>query len=194
MPDFIIPLFVIIYQFVSVVTPALNYVPQYLLMHREQITGTFARQICFILICSSTLRISFWFKKRYEVCLLLQSFVVLLLQIMLLYKFIQIRLKNQAELLRNRGLTIYSGIMPKPYKKLLQVLTPYMVFFSIFIAVFMYLESEFVTEVTGSLAGTLETLLPLPQIAKVWRHKSVRGLRYANKFHDDLLLVVRRRN
>lgn len=180
MLDFIIPIFIIIYQFISVLTPALNYVPQYLLMHREQITGAFARQTCFILICSSLLRISFWFKKKYEVCLFLQSFVVLILQILLLYKFVQIRLKNQKEMLINRGLTIHSGIMPKISNKLLRVLLPYIILYAIFILIFISIDSDFLTEVTGSLAGTLETLLPLPQIAKVWRHRSVRGLRFGN--------------
>jgi len=175
--DFIIPTFVIIYKFLSVLTPVLNYFPQYLLMCREKITGTFARQICFILICSSILRISFWFRRNFELCLLLQSFMVLSLQILLLYKFIQIRLTNQKELLRNRGLIIHSGIMPKTSHKLIRVLLPYIILLSVFAFVFKFVDSDFLTEATGSLASTLETLLPVPQIAKVWRHKSVRGLR-----------------
>jgi len=52
--------FRVTYQILSVVTPVLNYLPQYNLMSKTRSVGSFSPRICTLLLLSNLSRIVFW--------------------------------------------------------------------------------------------------------------------------------------
>jgi len=172
-------IFTFIYKVVSVLTPLLNYLPQYFLMRRERSTGIFAKQICYILIAANLLRITYWFGKQFEVCLLLQSISILSLQIMLLFKFVQIShyYGNSSKTLITQELLERPEFFSKVFKQLFWNLFPFLWAYSIFLVIFLWMNNAVLTEFTGSLACVFDFILPLPQIYNNWKYRSVRGLR-----------------
>ena len=113
-----IQIFIFIYKILSVVTPLINYLPQYFLIKRENSTGTFAKETCLVLIVTNLLRVIFWFRESFELCLLIQAIVVIGLQILLLSLVIQTRQIEYGNLLKARNLGLYSGLLPRVSKKL----------------------------------------------------------------------------
>ena len=69
---------------VFIVGPILGYIPQYDQMRNTGVTEGFSTLVCFILIISNMLRISFWFMKGFKMALLWQSVVMLMAQLLLL--------------------------------------------------------------------------------------------------------------
>ena len=49
-----------VYCILTVVGPVLNYYPQYRLMDRNRSVGSFSKNVCYLLIVSSLLRVIFW--------------------------------------------------------------------------------------------------------------------------------------
>ena len=49
-----------IYRVFSIVTPVLNYYPQYRIMKKENSVGTFAIEACHMRVLSNLTRIVFW--------------------------------------------------------------------------------------------------------------------------------------
>lgn len=60
MLDLATQIFEVAYQVVSVVTPTLNYLPQYLLMSKTRVVGTFDPRFCSLLLLSNLSRVVFW--------------------------------------------------------------------------------------------------------------------------------------
>jgi hypothetical protein len=191
MLEFLSQIFTFVYKILSVLTPALNYLPQYFLMDRQKTTGMFSNETCFLLIYSNLLRIAFWFKKEFETCLLLQSVVVIALQVLLLYKFIEVSSAQNTKSIPTQTNNSSSSIFSKSTKRLLKLLVPIFIVFLLFLSVFIRVESNGMTELTGIVASLIETILPFPQLKKVWRNKDVKGLRLDNQLHDDFLLGIR---
>lgn len=175
-------IFTFIYKVVSVLTPLLNYLPQYFLMHRERSTGIFAKPICYILISANLLRITYWLGKRFEICLLLQSVTILSLQILLLFEFVQISHYhgNSSKTLITQELLERPKFFSKVLSQLLWTLFPLFWAYSIFLVFFLWMNNIVLTEFTGSLACVFDFILPLPQIFNNWKYKSVKGLRLVN--------------
>lgn len=166
------------YKILSVVTPMINYLPQYFLMEKQRSVGSFASQICYLLMTSSMLRILFWFHETFEVCLLLQSVVVFGLQIFLLYKYIDVSRNDE-----NTSQISEPQKMPKIHVFrsavfiLARVLTPLVVSYAVFVTIFVWSNNYYMAQTTGAVACTLEVILPLPQVIKNWQLGSVKGLR-----------------
>jgi hypothetical protein len=172
-------IFTFIYKIVSVMTPMLNYLPQYFLMRRERSTGIFAKQICYILITANLLRITYWFGNHFELCLLLQSITILSMQLLLLYKFVQISHYhgNASKTLLVQEVTEKHQLFSKVMNQLFWTLFPLLWCYSIYLVVFLWMNNIVLTEFTGSLACVFDFILPIPQIINNWKYKSVKGLR-----------------
>ncbi len=74
-----------------VVGPITGYIPQYLEIRRSRSAGGFSPLTSFILIASSVLRIMFWFLKRFETALLLQSIVMITAQVIMLELILRVK-------------------------------------------------------------------------------------------------------
>ena len=77
------------------VAPLIGYYSQYSLMKETRSVGTFSIDVCAILIFANILRIAFWFSKGFANNLLVQSFLVIGFQILILDLCVKLGYKKQ---------------------------------------------------------------------------------------------------
>jgi hypothetical protein len=75
--------------------PIIGYIPQYQQILLTRNPQGFSTLVCFILIAANLLRVFFWVLKRFEVSLLLQSFVMIMAQLALLELIVRINLQRR---------------------------------------------------------------------------------------------------
>lgn len=147
-----------------VIGPVSGYIPQYILLHQTGTIGTFSPLVCFILIISMTLRILYWYGERFEIPLLLQSILMLIAQIAILYQVIVIARRHP---LSHHNKTISKGFLVT--KIILSIA------FSIFLLNFV-IKQQFIIEILGISALFIEACLPVPQWIENYKRKSTSGL------------------
>ncbi|CAH0603024.1 unnamed protein product [Chrysodeixis includens] len=84
------------------------YIPQYRQIRRTQDAEGFSLYVCLALLIANTLRILFWFGKRYELPLLIQSIVMNITMFVMIHLCVTVRKKNQIIRARER---IFTGPM-----------------------------------------------------------------------------------
>ena len=149
---------------ITVFGPIINYLPQYRLMTKNNSLGSFSTLTCYILLIANLLRVIFWFGKAYLLSLLLQSIIMIIVQMVLLRKCYHIlnRKDSRGKFLGSiLMLTLSSGT--------------YYAFFSIF-------KNNVFIEVTGGLSACIEAMLPFPQFVTNIKRKSVVGLSFSMIF------------
>ncbi|CAG4998437.1 unnamed protein product [Parnassius apollo] len=179
------------------------YIPQYRQIKRTQDAEGFSLYVCLTLLIANTLRILFWFGKRYEIPLLIQSIVMNITMFVMIHLCVNVRKKNQIVRARERIFTAQpdetarwldqrSSITgrEKPHRfydmdrKYFWAWTDFqsyldcMLVFSVLGAAITYLlieVSPFV-ELIGFLAMFTEAMLGAPQLVKNCRNKSTEGM------------------
>ena len=89
------------YQCIDVViavAPLLGYYSQYNLMKETRSVGSFSIDVCAILIFANILRIGFWFAKGFANNLLIQSFLVIAFQLLILDLCVKLGYKRKEDL------------------------------------------------------------------------------------------------
>ncbi|GBP38614.1 PQ-loop repeat-containing protein 1 [Eumeta japonica] len=81
------------------------YIPQYLQIKKTQDAEGFSLYVCLALLIANTLRILFWFGKRYELPLLIQSIVMNVTMFVMIHLCVSVRKKNQIIRARERIFT-----------------------------------------------------------------------------------------
>ncbi|XP_047515691.1 solute carrier family 66 member 2 isoform X5 [Pieris napi] len=81
------------------------YIPQYRQIKKTQDAEGFSLYVCLTLLIANTLRILFWFGKRYEIPLLLQSIVMNVTMFIMIHLCVNVRKKNQIIRARERIFT-----------------------------------------------------------------------------------------
>ncbi|XP_045520448.1 solute carrier family 66 member 2 isoform X1 [Pieris brassicae] len=81
------------------------YIPQYRQIQKTQDAEGFSLYVCLTLLIANTLRILFWFGKRYEIPLLLQSIVMNVTMFIMIHLCVNVRKKNQIIRARERIFT-----------------------------------------------------------------------------------------
>ncbi|XP_034826780.1 solute carrier family 66 member 2 isoform X4 [Maniola hyperantus] len=81
------------------------YIPQYRQIKRTQDAEGFSLYVCLTLLIANTLRILFWFGKRYEIPLLIQSIVMNATMFAMIHLCVNVRKKNQIIRARDRIFT-----------------------------------------------------------------------------------------
>ncbi|CAG9784290.1 unnamed protein product [Diatraea saccharalis] len=81
------------------------YIPQYKQIKRTQDAEGFSLYVCLALLIANTLRILFWFGKRYELPLLIQSIVMNVTMFVMIHLCVTVRKKNQIIRARERIFT-----------------------------------------------------------------------------------------
>ncbi|XP_035445755.1 solute carrier family 66 member 2 isoform X1 [Spodoptera frugiperda] len=81
------------------------YIPQYLQIKKTQDAEGFSLYVCLTLLVANTLRILFWFGKRYEIPLLIQSLVMNMTMFGMIHLCVNVRKKNQIIRARERIFT-----------------------------------------------------------------------------------------
>ncbi|CAH4006264.1 solute carrier family 66 member 2 isoform X3 [Pieris brassicae] len=153
------------------------YIPQYRQIQKTQDAEGFSLYVCLTLLIANTLRILFWFGKRYEIPLLLQSIVMNVTMFIMIHLCVNVRKKNQIIRARER---IFTDMDRKYFWAWtdFQSYVDCMLVFSVLGAAITYLlieVSPFV-EFIGFLAVFTEAMLGAPQIFKNHQNKSTEGM------------------
>ncbi|XP_050361477.1 solute carrier family 66 member 2 isoform X3 [Nymphalis io] len=153
------------------------YIPQYRQIKKTQDAEGFSLHVCLTLLIANTLRILFWFGKRYELPLLIQSIVMNATMFAMIHLCVTVRKKNQIIRARER---IFTDMDRKYFWAWtdFQSYVDCMLVFSVLGAAITYLLIEFspFVELIGFLAVFTEAMLGAPQIAKNHQNKSTEGM------------------
>ncbi|XP_052747098.1 solute carrier family 66 member 2 isoform X3 [Bicyclus anynana] len=153
------------------------YVPQYRQIRKTQDAEGFSLYVCLTLLIANTLRILFWFGKRYEIPLLIQSIVMNATMFAMIHLCVNVKKKNQIIRSRER---IFTDMDRKYFWAWtdFQSYVDCMLVFSVLGAAITYLLIEFspFVELVGFLAVFTEAMLGAPQIAKNLTNKSTEGM------------------
>ncbi|XP_012550018.1 PQ-loop repeat-containing protein 1 isoform X3 [Bombyx mandarina] len=153
------------------------YIPQYRQIKKTQDAEGFSLYVCLALLIANTLRILFWFGKRYELPLLIQSIVMNVTMFVMIHLCVSVRKKNQIIRARER---IFTDMERKYFWAWtdFQSYVDCMLVFSVLGAAVTYLLIEFspFVELIGFMAVFTEAMLGAPQIAKNLQNKSTEGM------------------
>ena len=83
---------------VMTVAPLFGYYSQYALIKDNRSVGSFSIDLCAILILANILRIGFWFSKGFANNLLVQSFLIITIQLFILELCVRIGYKKKEEI------------------------------------------------------------------------------------------------
>ncbi|RPD64309.1 hypothetical protein L226DRAFT_505908 [Lentinus tigrinus ALCF2SS1-7] len=156
------------------VGPPLVYADQaYSIVKKQDSTG-FSRDVCAILLLANITRCFFWLGNRFELALLIQSLLMILAQLALLYICIRYRSRLSPE-------TLGASARPFAFWQWANY-TQYLEFLAAFILcqaiLFLILgRSELFISVLGFVALGLESTLPIPQLISNYKQRSLYGFR-----------------
>lgn len=85
-----------------VVGGVIPYVPQYREIKKTQDAEGFSLHVCFALLIANSLRILFWFSKRYELPLLIQSVVMNVTMFLMIHLCVKVKRNNAGPSIRER--------------------------------------------------------------------------------------------
>ncbi|XP_055921731.1 solute carrier family 66 member 2-like isoform X1 [Eupeodes corollae] len=85
-----------------VVGGVIPYVPQYREIKKTQDADGFSLHVCFALLIANSLRILFWFSKRYELPLLVQSVVMNITMFLMIHLCVKVKRNNANPAMRDR--------------------------------------------------------------------------------------------
>ncbi|XP_067006943.2 solute carrier family 66 member 2 isoform X1 [Anabrus simplex] len=174
------------------------YIPQYKEIRRTEDAEGFSLFVCLALLIANTLRILFWFGRRYELPLLVQSIVMIVTMFMMVRLCVNIKNKNQIIRGRERIFTA-SGSSQQRQEALPPIAVhtfsdfdsqyfwawtdfvsyvDFMVFFTLISSLLMYvlIEVNIFVELVGFLAVFIEALLGSPQLVRNYKNKSTAGM------------------
>ncbi|KAJ3720912.1 hypothetical protein EV361DRAFT_906894 [Lentinula raphanica] len=156
------------------VGPPLVYADQaYSIVKKKDSTG-FSRDVCAILLIANITRCFFWLGDRFALALLIQSILMILAQLALLYICIIYRPRISPEGLGTSN-RIYAFWQWSSYTQYIEFLAGLILFQAI---LFLILgRSQVFITLLGFIALGLESTLPIPQLVSNYRQRSLYGFR-----------------
>ncbi|KZT09896.1 uncharacterized protein LAESUDRAFT_722046 [Laetiporus sulphureus 93-53] len=156
------------------VGPPLVYADQaYSIVGKKDSTG-FSRDVCAILLLANITRCFFWLGSRFEIPLLLQSLLMILAQLALLYICIRYRPRTSSE---NIGASTrpFAFWQWPTYTQYLEFLAGFLLCQAILFLIFG--RSEIFIFILGLVALGVESTLPIPQVISNHKQRSLYGFR-----------------
>ncbi|KAH9967339.1 hypothetical protein BC827DRAFT_1123151 [Russula dissimulans] len=159
------------------VGPPLAYTDQTISMVRKRDATGFSRDICAVLLLANITRCFFWLGDRFEFALLVQSLLLILCQLVLLYICVLYRPRSSPENFgaSSRPLGFWQWTN---YSQYIEFLAGYIVLLTILVLIFGRMD-VFVW-LLGFFSLGLESTLPLPQLIRLvvnYKQKSLYGFR-----------------
>ncbi|KAF8998594.1 hypothetical protein BDQ17DRAFT_1283352 [Cyathus striatus] len=156
------------------VGPPLVYADQAFSIIRKKDATGFSRDVCAILLIANITRCFFWIGKHFEIPLLVQSALMILAQLALLYICIRYRPRISPESL---------GVSTRPisfwqwsqYTQYIEFLAGLVICQAILFLIFG--RSDIFIAILGFVALGLESTLPIPQLISNYHQKSLYGFR-----------------
>ncbi|KAJ3745486.1 hypothetical protein DFH05DRAFT_1396613 [Lentinula detonsa] len=156
------------------VGPPLVYADQaYSIVKKKDSTG-FSRDVCAILLIANITRCFFWLGDRFELALLVQSILMILAQLALLYICIIYRPRVSPESL-GTSTRLYSFWQWSLYSQYLEFLAGLILCQAILFLIFG--RSKIFITLLGFVALGLESTLPIPQLISNYKQRSLYGFR-----------------
>jgi len=156
------------------VGPPLVYADQAFSIVRKKDATGFSRDVCAILLIANITRCFFWLGNRFEIALLIQSILMILAQLALLYICIIYRPRTSPEGLisSTRPLSFWQW---STYTQYIEFLAGLILCQAILFLVFG--RSQTFIGILGFIALGLESTLPIPQLISNYRQRSLYGFR-----------------
>ncbi|XKL61005.1 hypothetical protein PGB90_008062 [Kerria lacca] len=153
------------------------YIPQYREIYLKEDAEGFSLYVCLALLIANTLRILFWFGKRYELPLLFQSIVMNIMMLAMIHLCVKVRNKNQTVRGPERVFTDFDWRYFWQWTDF-QSYVDFLLAMSIVLSfvTFLFLHSPIYVESIGFLALFTEAMLGVPQLLKNLRHRSTEGM------------------
>ncbi|CAD6222225.1 GSCOCG00000836001-RA-CDS [Cotesia congregata] len=163
------------------------YIPQYREIKKKEDADGFSLYVCLALLIANTLRILFWFGKRFELPLLFQSILMNITMLFMIKLCVNINTKNQIIKLKDR---VFTGIF---HLKLIQIdldikyfwkwtdFQSYLDFVLLVgviggVAMYIFVDYPIFVETVGLLAVLTEAMLGVPQFLRNLDNKSTEGM------------------
>ena len=180
--------------------PATNYVFQAIKFYRTKSSKGFSNFLCLVTILAHTTKIYFWFGKRYVYTLLVQSILVILILLYIIYLCLKYReiseeRSSSISLLSEKKISIPNKIKkffgqlfgcsktlnPKLIWRWNKVIEYYKFYFLIIAVLTLLLfacgiENKIYANILGYINLVLELLCSLPQIIELYRTKNQRNI------------------
>jgi len=156
------------------VGPPLVYADQTFSIVRKKDATGFSRDICGILLIGNITRCFFWLGDRFEIALLIQSILMILAQLALLYICIIYRPRSSPEIVSSstRPLSFWQW---STYTQYIEFLAGFILSQAILFLIFG--RSHTFIGIQGFVALGLESTLPIPQLISNYRQRSLYGFR-----------------
>ena len=162
-----------------IIAPPLPFLAQYRQMQTTRSSKGFSRAGPLLLLASNALRLAFWFGKRYSLVLVIQSLVLIAVQLALLHLSVVVNSESHE---KKRS--------SKPDESFMNMLSNilewddfmhYFMAFSVFsvsavIIGLLFQNVSFIVELIGVVSVLAEAMLAVPQILQNYREKSVEGV------------------
>ncbi|XP_070492536.1 solute carrier family 66 member 2 isoform X2 [Chironomus tepperi] len=157
----------------------LPYVPQYRQIYRTQDPEGFSLHVCLALLLANTLRIFFWFSKRYELPLLIQSVVMNITMFLMIHLCVKVRRNNAIMRARERVFSDFDSRYFWAWTDFQSYLDFMLVVWAVGAAVtYIMLPVNWFMEMIGFLAVFTEAMLGAPQFLRNYKNKSTHGMSF----------------
>jgi len=151
---------------------AVPYVPQFLQIRRSHSQGGFSLYVCLVLLAANTLRIVFWFGRPFELPLLLQSIVMMVVMLAMVRCCVAVRGKGEGGM--------FMDLEPEHFWHWadMQSYVECVLTFATVAAAAMWLllDRRWFVEAVGFAALLTEAMLAAPQLWANWRARSTSGM------------------
>jgi len=154
--------------------PPLVYVDQTTSIIRKKDSTGFSRDVCAVLLLANITRCFFWLGEHFEFALLVQSLLMIVCQLALLYICVLYRPRLSPENLgaSSRPLGFWQWTT---YSQHIEFLAGYIVLLTILVLIFGH--SDVFVWLLGFFALGLESTLPVPQFISNYKQRSLYGFR-----------------
>jgi len=154
--------------------PPLVYVDQAVSIVRKKDSTGFSRDVCAILLIANITRCFFWLGDHFELALLVQSILMIIAQLALLYICVRYRPRVSPENFgaSSRPLSFWQW---HTYAQYIEFLAGFILCSAILFLIFS--RSELYVTILGFVALGLESTLPIPQLISNYKQRSLYGFR-----------------
>lgn len=157
------------FEFINIFSPIIPFFFQALKIKETKSSAGFSKKMILLILAANILRIFFWFGEKFHYSLLLQSILMILMQLYLL--FVAVKFGNQNDNknsldLENMNITNYYSII---------------LFFTINLLVFSYIltfKNIYYVQGLGSFGSLFEAMMAIPQIIEIYNAKSTKNLSF----------------
>ena len=153
------------------------YIPQYREIKKRENAEGFSLYVCLTLLIANSLRIFFWFGKRYEMPLLLQSILMIVTMFVMIKLCVTVQNRNQIIKARERVFADFDANFFWKWTDF-QSYLDFMLLFAALVGILTYLlvDVPIFVETVGLLAVLTEAMLGVPQFVRNFSSKSTNGM------------------